>query len=238
MNLPRTILRNVWQNQKPEGIRMSVEEIRRRAGKFQKKIYWRNLREYVAGLVVVVFFGFYFWRTSDALTRGALGLLIAGVLYVMWYLHRQGSSRSLPADLGLASGIDFYRRELKRQRDLLASVWAWYLGPLIPGFVALRVALASPHLGTPACTWTQTLAHERDAAVRVGICSRMAAEPYRCAQTSAPNRRTGCPPGAALTQWVCAGGLTPKALVARIFRSAVLPICVPPHRMAVAPDPP
>lgn len=137
--------RNVWQNQKPEGIRMSVDEIRRRAGKLQKKIFWRNLVEYAAGLMVVVCFGFYFWRTSDALTRGALGLFIAGVLYVMWHLHRHGSSRSLPADLGLASGIEFYRRELERQRDLLASVWAWYLGPLIPGFVALRLALASPH---------------------------------------------------------------------------------------------
>jgi len=37
---------------------MPVDEIRRRARKFQKKMYWRNAREYVAALVVVVFLGF------------------------------------------------------------------------------------------------------------------------------------------------------------------------------------
>jgi len=39
------------------------------------------------------------------------------------------------------------RNTEKPQRDLLASVWAWYLGPLIPGWVALQVALASAHHG-------------------------------------------------------------------------------------------
>jgi hypothetical protein len=42
--------------------------------------------------------------------------------------------------LGLANGLEFYRRELERQRDLLQSVWLWYLGPLIPGPVVLMVA--------------------------------------------------------------------------------------------------
>jgi hypothetical protein len=44
--------------------------------------------------------------------------------------------------MGLASGLDFFRRELERQRDLVGSVWSWYLGPLIPGWVVLMVALA------------------------------------------------------------------------------------------------
>jgi hypothetical protein len=121
-------------------MRMSVDEIRQRAGKFQRKIYWRNAREYVAALVVLAIFGFDFWHTSDALARVAFGLIIAGTLYVMWNLHERGASRSLPADLGLASGLDFYRLELERQRDLLRSVWSWYLGPMIPGLVVLMVA--------------------------------------------------------------------------------------------------
>jgi hypothetical protein len=126
---------------------MSVDEIRRRAGKFHRKIYWRNSREYVAGLVVVVFFGFQFWRVPDALTRVGFGLMIAGMLYLIGQLHRKGSARSLPAEMGLASGLDFFRRELERQRDLVGSVWSWYLGPLIPGWVVLMVALARTNPG-------------------------------------------------------------------------------------------
>jgi hypothetical protein len=121
---------------------MSVEEIRVRAGKFQKKVFWRNAREYVAALVVVLFFGFQFLLTSDTLARVACALIIAGTLYVMWHLHQRGASRGVPAEMGLASGLEFHRRELERQRDLLRSVWSWYLAPMIPGFAVLMVARA------------------------------------------------------------------------------------------------
>ena len=78
-------------------------------------------------------------------------MTIAGALYVNWHLHRTGSSRSLPADLGLASGIEFYRRELERQRDLLDTIWAWCLGPIIPGPVVFIVAYHL-HIGLSLAT--------------------------------------------------------------------------------------
>jgi hypothetical protein len=139
---PNDRLKTVWQNQPSEGIRMSVEEIRHRAGKFQKKVYWRNVRENVAALIVVVAFGYHFWQTSDTLTRVACGLIIAGTLYVMWRLHQWGASRSVPAEMGLASGLEFHRRELARQRDLLRKIWSWYLAPVIPGLAVLMAAKA------------------------------------------------------------------------------------------------
>lgn len=139
--------RSVWQNQKLEGIRMSADELRRRAGKFQRRIFWRNAREYVAALVVVVFFGFQFWRTPDAVTRAGFVLISAGALYLVWHLGRRGSSRSLPVEMGLASGLEFHRRELERQRDLLQSVWRWYLGPLMPGWVVLAIGMARTNPG-------------------------------------------------------------------------------------------
>ena len=36
---------------------MSVEQIQASAGSFQRRIQWRNAREYVAAIAVVVFFG-------------------------------------------------------------------------------------------------------------------------------------------------------------------------------------
>jgi hypothetical protein len=96
---------------------------------------------------MVVFFGFEFWRVPDALTRVGMGLMIAGMVYLIWQLHRKGSARSLPAEMGLASGLDFFRQELERQRDLVGSVWSWYLGPLIPGWVVLMVAFARTNPG-------------------------------------------------------------------------------------------
>ncbi|MGO8816999.1 MAG: hypothetical protein ACLQVG_20350 [Terriglobia bacterium] len=139
---PNDRLKSIWQNQPTEGIQMSIDEIRSRAGKFQTNVSWRNAREYVAAVIVVSIFAFDFWRTSDVLARVAFGLIIAGAIYVMWHLHQQGAARSVPAELGIASGLEFYRRELERQRDLLRSVWSWYLGPMLPGLVVLMLARA------------------------------------------------------------------------------------------------
>lgn len=146
-SLPNRDLQNLWQSQKSEGIRMSVDEIRQRAGRFGEKIYWRNAREYVAALMVVAYFAFKLWRGPDMLAGVGYALLIAGMLYLVWQLHRRGSSRTPPQEMGLESGVDFFRRELERQRDMLQHVWNWYLGPLVPGLIVVMVAIGrtNPH---------------------------------------------------------------------------------------------
>lgn len=145
-------MRELWQHQKTEGVRMSVAEVQASAGKFQRRIRSRNAREYVAAAVVVAFFGFEFWRAGDVLVRTGFALLIAGLVYVVWQLHARGSSKTIPKDAGLSSYVDFQRRELERQRDALRSVWSWYLAPLVPGMAVLLVAFGlanparSPHI--------------------------------------------------------------------------------------------
>jgi hypothetical protein len=139
-------VRELWQSQATEGVRMSVEQIRSEAGSFQRKINRRNLQEYVAAIAVVLFFGYEFSRTSLLLLRVGFGLLIAGASYLAWHLLSKGSPGASPGaigeDAGRSSWLEFQRRELVRQRDLLRSIWRWYLGPVIPGLVVLVVAFA------------------------------------------------------------------------------------------------
>jgi len=144
---PNDVLKSVWQNQKTEGIRMSADDLRRKAKQFHGKILWRNLREYLAVLAVAALFGFEFWRTTDVLARAGFALTIAGMLYLVWQLYRKGSSRALPAEMGLASGLEFFKRELERQRDLLQNVGKWYLGPLVPGLAIITIASARSNPG-------------------------------------------------------------------------------------------
>jgi hypothetical protein len=49
----------------------------------------------------------------------------------------KGSPAAADESAGLSSWIEFRRRELVRQRDLLRGVWRWYLGPLVPGMVVV-----------------------------------------------------------------------------------------------------
>lgn len=132
-------MKNLWQSQptEPPGIR--PEDFRRKMHKFERRIFWRNIREYAAGAFVIVALGYYEWRLRGLLVRVGSGLIIAGTIYMMYQLHRRASVRSAPADLGLSTCIDFHRKSLERQRDALRTVWSWALLPFVPGFAVFLI---------------------------------------------------------------------------------------------------
>jgi hypothetical protein len=136
-------MRNVWQNQKPEGIRMSAEEIRRKAVKFERKVFRENALNYFLGLVGVAFVSFCFvWHGYNVLFRLGGGLAVAALLYMVWQTHKRSPFRRVPAEMGIVSCLEFHRKELERRRDLHRSAWRWGLGPAIPGAVVLIIGMA------------------------------------------------------------------------------------------------
>jgi hypothetical protein len=144
--IPQDALSKTWLDQPVENIAMPLEEIRRRAGKFERRVRWRNAREYTATAIVVAVFGYYIQAVPSAVARAGSVLTIAGALYVTWQLHRRGSSGTSPAAGAFEDCLVFHRLELERQRAALASVWRWYLGPLVPG---LAVFIAGTTLAMP-----------------------------------------------------------------------------------------
>ena len=135
-------LQGLWQRQPPEPFEMSVEDVRRKAGTFERTIAWRNMREYAAALAAAAWFAVIGWRASDSAARIGAGLVVAGLCYVVVQLAQRGSARRVPAELGRTGGAAFLTHELARQRDLLRGVWRWYLGPPIPGMAILLFGAA------------------------------------------------------------------------------------------------
>jgi hypothetical protein len=131
--------RNLWQSQEVEEMRISVDELRSKAAKFQSRIRWRNWREYGAAVVVIVWAGTTLWRTPHTVERIGFALIIMGSIYYMWHLKKFGAPKSLPADLGRADCARFYQSELARQRDLVRSIWKWAIGPMIPALALLDI---------------------------------------------------------------------------------------------------
>jgi hypothetical protein len=143
---PPNDIRKLWHDQGEEPVKVSLDEIRRKAQRHGRTIRRRNGIEYVAAAFVVAIFGYYIWHFHEWFMRIGSGLVIAGAVYVVFQLHRRGSAASAPADLGLTTGLDFYRKELERQHALLSSVWRWYLGPFVPGLavITLGAAISNP----------------------------------------------------------------------------------------------
>jgi len=124
---------------------VTLGTIRRENADFEANIRQRNFREYAAAGFVIVFFCVNLWRTRLMSVRVGSALIVAGMLYIVYNLYRRGAARAAPPDASFMECVDFYRRELERQRDLLRSIWRWYLGPMIPGVLVLVTAAELAH---------------------------------------------------------------------------------------------
>jgi Flp pilus assembly protein TadB len=134
-------MRDLWQKQELEPVSITLEEIRQRAAWFRRRIYRRNLVEYAAGILAITVFAVTMrWRNGWQLVPPIL--LIAGLIYILYQLHRRAAAREVRIDDGLRASIELYRLELERQRDALRSVWGWYQLPLVPGILAMCVESA------------------------------------------------------------------------------------------------
>jgi hypothetical protein len=138
-------IRSVWQNQPLENKPMPLEEIRRQARQFENRIQSRNLREYAGGAVGVAVFTYYLFMFPSPIARAGSVLSIAGMLLIMAQIYRRAAPGKMPADLAWTGSLGFHRRELVRQRDLLRSVWRWYIGPIVPGLVVFTAGTMPKH---------------------------------------------------------------------------------------------
>jgi len=132
----------IWQGQPTEGTSMSLDEMRDRVRRMKKKGDWRNAREYAGAALLLVLVAVFGAREHNVTVLIGSGLMALAAVYVVYHLHRFGTVRRMPPDIGLRDCLDFHRTELVRQRDLLRSVWWWYLLPFVPGAALIFIGRA------------------------------------------------------------------------------------------------
>lgn len=126
---PDTAIENVWQQQPREPGRLTVEEIRARAERFDAKgRWWRSIGAAVV-IVAVIAEVLQVWYGRDTVERTGDLLTIAAFFYIAYEYRKY--SLSIPERLGL-SCVDFYRAQLVHERNL-AGQSSRYLLPFVPG---------------------------------------------------------------------------------------------------------
>ncbi len=145
-------LQVAWQSLGGSPYQLDIRTIKSKASSFERKIRSRNLREFAAAALVFAIFGGHFATATDMLTRVACVLVILAAVFVTGLLYVQGRE-------GEASTLDLvepclkaHRRAITRQRNLLASVWCWYLMPFVPGALLFPYAM-SLGSGMPWLQW-------------------------------------------------------------------------------------
>ncbi|MFM9862848.1 MAG: hypothetical protein ACKVRO_04500 [Micropepsaceae bacterium] len=154
----RDPVQDLWVNQKAESFTMSVDEIRTRAGSMQSIVSRRNFREYLVGGILIVLFTAMTFIAKYPLSKLGCALTAIGVAFVMWRLHVVAHAGTVSDAAAAGDWAQFYRGELVRQRDALADIWWWYLGPLIPGSIVYWLAIGIRSIGTPSVVWEWAVA--------------------------------------------------------------------------------
>lgn len=126
----RSDLKAAWTSQPEEPTLVNLEDIRRKAARFQRRKRIGNAVEYLACLVVIPVFGLYIFIFPGLMIKLGSAYGIVWALFYMWQRHRLMSARPLPEDA--AACLDFHRSELQRQHDVVRFSWRWVLAPLIP----------------------------------------------------------------------------------------------------------
>lgn len=127
----------LWQSQAQEHEPMSLAEIHQKARTFQTKIRWRNGREYIASILVILGFSPVLLHRDSWMMQLGAALVIAATVFAAWWMHRRASAKAVP-EFG-ESIRDFHRQELIRQRDALRSVGLWGLAPIAPGMILIML---------------------------------------------------------------------------------------------------
>jgi hypothetical protein len=160
---------SLWQNQPLSENEMSMQMVMDRATKFQRKIRFRNLTEYVAGGVVMVWAALSVVQSqAPVLIKVGSALLGLGALFVVTFLRLRGHAAYAEPPLAQPTRelVSWHRAELVRQRDLLRSVPRWYLAPFLPGMILI---LVGGWLKEPEKAWRVGLTAAMVAAVFAGV---------------------------------------------------------------------
>jgi hypothetical protein len=136
MNDPR----NIWQNQPKEPFKMSVDEMRLRAQRFQTKARIQVVYSIMAGLSVCVFFAWNCIRAHELLSWIGFGLLSVWGIYAAYQAYKWIWPSNVRPDAPVKTSLEFYRSELERRRDYRLHVWR--RSGLTFCFLGLALALA------------------------------------------------------------------------------------------------
>jgi len=122
-------------------VEVDVAAVRKRADAFARRIRRRNLRELVAGVIVVLAGIRIAFEHRSTLESVGGALLALGAVVLCAVLVKRGGHGAPPSpDEPTRRVLAYERAELEKQAVLLSRVWVWYLGPLVPGVVLLDVA--------------------------------------------------------------------------------------------------
>jgi hypothetical protein len=144
--------KRIWQSQPTEPLRMSSDEIRRKAQELQRRGRLATLAQIGIGVFLSVSFGRMFLKVHEVIPRAGWLVLSLWSLYVAYQAYRWVWPGRLDANATSRTSLAYYRHELERLRDYEWNVWrrtglTWcFLGLALALIPVLAKASESPRM--------------------------------------------------------------------------------------------
>lgn len=128
----------LWVQQHQDAVAPDPAALAAADARLRRKLWRRDAIEYAAGALGMGIFVHTGIQSGDWGVRLACAAILLGMGVTLYNLWRR---RPRPPAFE-ASGTDFYRALLVAQRDATATVWKWYIAPVVPGLVLFVIAIA------------------------------------------------------------------------------------------------
>lgn len=133
----------IWQNQPTEPLKMSANDLRRKALDRQSKARFAAGFTIIIGIVCCVVVTWSIVTAHTLLARMGFGLVSLCMVYAAYHAYKWTWPRNLPEEAPIHTCFEFYRRELERERDYNRRWWRSGL----PLLTLLGVAMAAVGTG-------------------------------------------------------------------------------------------
>ena len=143
-DIPAEEPQRVWLSQPTEMQTMTLKLMQRRLRDVRTKTRKKLIGTFAGPAATGLFYalGMRVFGPVGDVVQPAFVFAFAWSLIGLYFLNRGMWSAERPGDAGLSTGLEFCRRELGRQRDLVGRVLLWSFGPVLLAIVGFLVALA------------------------------------------------------------------------------------------------
>jgi hypothetical protein len=151
-DLPGDGPKNIWLNQPTEIPTMTLKLIQQRSRDLRARTRRKLLGTLAGPLAAGLFYayGMKEFASLRQVLQPLFAFALAWSLAGVYFLNRGMWSAVMPADAGLSTGLEFCRREIERQRDLVRRVLLWTFGPImltIGTFILALAMVSTKHRG-------------------------------------------------------------------------------------------
>jgi CubicO group peptidase (beta-lactamase class C family) len=132
-------LKKLWQEQQFDASPALPDEkqmvaMKRKMKKFDRTISWRDARESLAAIFIIIWFGRAYFKEDALLTKAGCIILVLSSVFICWYPIRkkQRVPKAAP-DASMTEALQCELEKVEVQIRLLRSILWWYLLPLMAG---------------------------------------------------------------------------------------------------------